>query len=106
MDTGGADPNVTAKTGSTALHHAVSSGSPELVGYLLEHGANVDANSDMGTPLLSAVFYNRMGALTVLLAHSANVNTSVGKTPPPLCAAAGMGNVGMVAALLEAGFSN
>ena len=46
---------------STALHGAVVSGQPSIVQYLIDHGAQVDANNRLGwTPLMvaEAVFTN------------------------------------------------
>ncbi len=50
LDLGVGDPRW---SGSTALHGAILSNQPSIVQYLVDHGANVDAKTDLGwTPLM------------------------------------------------------
>lgn len=43
--------------------------------YLLQHGADIDAQNNTGiTPLMDAVYNNNVDSLKVLLAHGAHVN--------------------------------
>jgi ankyrin repeat protein len=48
-------------------------GNNELTGYLLSKGAEVDSQSDAGTPLIWAAGHGQQDALKVLLEHHANV---------------------------------
>ena len=56
----GFDPNVPGELQATPLHFAAADGRPDLVGILLEHGANVDAVAshidEQSTPLAWAVY--------------------------------------------------
>ena len=49
-------------------------GNTELMEYLLSKGAEVESQSDAGTPLLWAAGHGQLDALKVLLEHHANVN--------------------------------
>ena len=102
---GGADVSHASNDGFCALHHAVHADNIELVKYLLGKSANVDAISEHGTPLLSAVMYGREDSVTALLEASADPNAAAGQAPPAICAAAAMGNGEMVTRLLGAGGS-
>jgi ankyrin repeat protein len=59
----GADPNarcVPNQLSQTPLHLAVTSGSLNAAGYLLAHGADMNAVDDLGrTPILTALLYSR-----------------------------------------------
>jgi ankyrin repeat protein len=48
-------------------------GNNELMEYLLSKGAEVDSQSDAGTPLIWAAGHGQQDALKVLLEHHANV---------------------------------
>ena len=65
-------------TGSgTALHGAASTGNIELMRFLVEHGATVDAKAKYGiTPLWEARSYGRADAEQFLLAQGAHPDTS------------------------------
>lgn len=54
-------------------------GNTELMEYLLSKGAEVESQSDAGTPLIWAAGHGQPDALKVLLEHHANVNP----TPQP-----------------------
>lgn len=80
----GADPNIAADDGTTALHLAAGNGKPACVQALLEHGAMVDARDALGrTPLYllayGGVARNRepdLQSARLLIEHGANVNAT------------------------------
>jgi hypothetical protein len=64
-------------TGSTALFLAAEDGFDEIVGLLVNAGADVNATGNQGaTPLLVASRYGRVKAVETLIAAGANVNAS------------------------------
>ena len=107
VEKGKADVNHASKTGSTALHHAVSVEDTELIAYLIEKGADPNAVSEMGTPLLIAVIKTRPDICKTLMAAEADPNVGAVDQgiPPPICCAASMGDESMLRALLEGGGS-
>ncbi len=70
----GADPNAKdPQSGSTMLSIAALMGHTEIVTWLLEHGADVNAKSrDGGTALHAAAFLGRIEAVKLLLEHGAD----------------------------------
>lgn len=72
--TGGADPNIQdPQSGSTLLATAALMGHTEIVGLLLEHGADVNARSrDGGTALHAAAFLGRANIVKRLLDKGAD----------------------------------
>jgi ankyrin repeat protein len=61
--------------GWTPLHAAGRSGSVDIMRWLLNHGANARAQSDMRrTPLHQAAFTVELGAVEVLLEHDTDIN--------------------------------
>jgi ankyrin repeat protein len=81
----GADVSIKAQGGLQPIHAAVGSyGSLEMVDYLLESGANIDAEDDEGrTPIFYAVVDYNMEAISHLGEKGANVNhrDHAGMTP-------------------------
>ena len=70
----------------TPLHNAARDGRIDVLAYLLQRGANPNAqNVDGWTPLCIAAEVDQVGAITTLLEQSADVNinaqTSIGFTP-------------------------
>ncbi|KAF6198752.1 hypothetical protein GE061_006774 [Apolygus lucorum] len=65
------------------LHHAVRKGYINIVRYLLDHGADFKASSDLGTPLHSAVIMLQEEIVKLLVGLGANVNATdnSGKVP-------------------------
>ena len=60
--------------GWTALHYAASGPEPKTVGWLLDHGAEVDALSPNGsTPLMLAAQYGSEVSVDLLLARGADM---------------------------------
>jgi ankyrin repeat protein len=81
----GADPRQAAANGARvqAIHAAVSSNQPQVVAWLLDAGADVDARQQMDyTPLMGAAANARTEIVDLLLARGANpsLTTTDGKT--------------------------
>eukprot|EP00163_Fabomonas_tropica_P006318 TRINITY_DN158_c0_g1_i3.p1 TRINITY_DN158_c0_g1~~TRINITY_DN158_c0_g1_i3.p1 ORF type:complete len:206 (+),score=38.73 TRINITY_DN158_c0_g1_i3:508-1125(+) len=98
--------NVSARTssGNTALHYAASKGHEDVVKFLIESGADVDALDDYkATALHRAAARGRLDVVKQLVASDANVNLqdSVGDTP--LHHAALGGHVAILKFLFENG---
>jgi len=93
----GADPRGANVHGWTALHQAAYSGLPALVELLLEAGAPVDvfARGDGGTPLIVALFWGHRDAAERLAEE--------GVEPANLRAAAGLGRLDLIDAVLADG---
>jgi ankyrin repeat protein len=90
--------------GFTALHHAVLSGFEDVVGMILEAGADVNADSlDHGSPLCLAASKARERVVDILLEYRADVLRPYGKVGTPLhCACIG-GSTTIVESLLKRG---
>lgn len=62
------------RSGWTALHYAAAAGQPEIIAYLLDQGAQIDAISpNRTTPLMMAVSSGRNKAVSVLIERGANL---------------------------------
>ena len=71
----GADPHLLdSRMGASALHGAAQSGSTDVIGLLLDHGAFVDqqAPTHGHTPLIDAVWHKRAPAVALLLRRGAD----------------------------------
>lgn len=76
--------NLFDKAGNSLLHNAVEKESLELVGLLLNFGAEPNVRNNMGnTPLHFAVIIQNMTIIELLINNKANVNakSNSGKTP-------------------------
>jgi len=94
----GADVHQAASnpTKVTALHAAVSSGQLEIVRWLVEAGADVNARQQIDyTPLMGAAANARLEILDLLLAHGADpsLKTTEGRTAADLAREHGHGEV-------------
>jgi ankyrin repeat protein len=78
----GADPNVTAADGNSALVSAIFSGNPAVARVLLEAGANPDAAGGGYTPLHVAMLRGDSASAKALLAKGANPNVLMTKGSP------------------------
>ena len=83
----GADVNAMTKNGASAIHYASNDGSVERISFLLDHGANLQCQSIVGTPLHWAAGQQRCEAIRYLISRGADINAS-GKSPPPIFLAA------------------
>lgn len=87
----------------TALHNASAQGHLRMVVRLLELGANIDARDWHGvTPLIAAVYAEKLSIVQQLLKNGANVNVVPEKAPTALIAAIQTGNLAIVNMLLDA----
>lgn len=78
------DINSITKAGLTPLHMAIKTRNFEVIDFLLENGANIEAKDEKGfTPLYYAVVMNHIEITTHLLKKGANPNTQneLGNTP-------------------------
>uniref|UniRef100_A0A8I7BK79 Serine/threonine-protein kinase BSK1-like TPR repeats domain-containing protein n=2 Tax=Hordeum vulgare subsp. vulgare TaxID=112509 RepID=A0A8I7BK79_HORVV len=102
----GADVGAATPRG-TALHIAATQAHPNLVAFLLRHGA--DPNKlvcRVFTPLVSSILGGSLECMKLLIQAGANVNAdgSLGTTTTPLLVACSRrGNIRLVECLLEAG---
>ncbi len=80
--------NVADGEGSTPLHYAVWKGHEELVQFLVDRGANVNAhnsNAHWGTtPLHAAAHSNRASLIRLLVAHGAKLDELDASVQTPL----------------------
>lgn len=74
----GADPNVRGRKGATALWYAALSGRAEVVQLLVDHGANLNVQEEVGhsSPLDSAASLGHIAVVEVLLNAGADVKTT------------------------------
>jgi len=101
----GKDVNSKDIAGQTALIYASENGRLEVVKYLVENGADVNAKSGRhgrGTALIYASAANRIIVMEYLLEHGADINaTSPGFNETALIWAAAQGHVKAVNLLLN-----
>jgi len=93
--------------GQTALMYAAESGSMEVVKYLVENGANVNAvsgDAGRGTPLIYAAAANKLEVVKYLLENGADINsTTPYQHETALLWAVAMGHAEVVKLLVEKG---
>ncbi|KAL0419813.1 UNVERIFIED_CONTAM: Ankyrin repeat domain-containing protein 53 [Sesamum radiatum] len=70
----GADVKASDFKGMTALHYAAERGHKKLMQLLISQGADVEADSDHGTPLQRAASHGEKEAVRILLDHKSNPN--------------------------------
>jgi uncharacterized protein len=77
---------------------------PDVVSYLIKHGAKVDKPGKWDiTPLCRAAFLGETAGVRVLLAHGAHINHIDGNGNTPLMSAASAGHIEVVRALIRGG---
>ena len=97
-----ANPNLLDPRGSPPLYDAL--GDVPTMKALLDGGADPNARTYQGTPLLLQVVLDKdQRAVELLLAHQADVNCTNREGGTPLCATARMGNKPIAELLLKAG---
>ncbi len=88
----------------TALIRAAEGNHPDVLGYLAEARADLEArDKDDDTALLTAVNWGHLGALRALIALGADLNAVSRKHGVPLASAVSDHKPDLIAALLEAG---
>ena len=89
------------KDGFTLLILASYKGKSEIVDYLLQNGAEVNAVSDMGSALMAAVVKNNFEIIEKLVRAGANLNLTDSAHCTALHLAVQFGNIDSVAFLLS-----
>jgi ankyrin repeat protein len=103
----GADVNAAQGDGMTPLHRTAETGNVRMADVLIEAGANLEAQTRVGshTPLHVASASGRAGVVALLVASGADVEARTTTGATPLHFAAASGSAGAVTALLEGGAS-
>ncbi|CAI5467002.1 unnamed protein product [Closterium sp. Yama58-4] len=91
------------KSGAQAIHHAAGHGSVKILELLLDHGADPNAQSDAGPPLLWACGHGKVAAAEVLLTRGANPDTPNEDGVNSLLTATAAGETEIVKLLLKHG---
>lgn len=97
----GADPNSRNGLEFTPLYIASASYQMDVMGDLLKAGADVDAESNYGTPLMFAAATGNIYGANILLAKGANVNATRNDGMTILMMASYSGNPAFVGELLK-----
>ena len=101
---GGMDPNIADENGTTGLIEAAKSGHRELVGLLLDNGAEIEGRDEKfgGTALIWAVLRGRTETVELLLEKGADISAAEDKNGmPALILAAMQGQTDTIKFLLE-----
>ena len=99
----GADLNVQV-IGKSPLHLAIEKDELEMSRLLIEHGADVNAEDDLGSaPLHGANYSDNVDLAKFLIEHGANVNAEDDLGSTPLHGASYSGNVDLAKLLIEHG---
>jgi hypothetical protein len=100
----GADVNLTASDGTTALYMAAQNGNLSMVQYLVQRGAGKEqVYKDGGTPLLVAVQYGYLAIVRYLAQQGADKERVRNDGATPLLIAAYKGNLAIVQCLVQRG---
>jgi quinoprotein dehydrogenase-associated probable ABC transporter substrate-binding protein len=90
--------------GETPLHHALQLQFPEMVAFLVAHGADVNMRDRDGwTPIMTAAYGDDAAAVKLLAAHGADPNTPSTQNLTPLGIATQYGKDKAAVALVEVG---
>ncbi|CAI5526990.1 unnamed protein product [Closterium sp. Naga37s-1] len=89
------------KSGAQAIHHAAGHGSVKILELLLDNGADPNAQSDAGPPLLWACGHGKVAAAGVLLTRGANPDTPTEDGVTSLLTATAAGETEIVKLLLK-----
>ena len=88
------------KDGFSALVLSTYRNNNAVARFLIEHGANVNENSKMGSPLMAAVVKGNNEIAALLIQKKANVNTTDEKGTTALIYAVQFGNAAIIKELL------
>ena len=97
----GGDPNSRNGLEFTPLHIAAASYQMDVMGALLSAGADADAESNYGTPLMFASATGNIAGANILFAKGVNVNATRNDGMSVLMMASYSGNPALVGALLQ-----
>lgn len=98
------DINVRDWKDKTAMHYACEMGFTEMVKYLIQEGADIEAEENSWTPLLLASERGHLEVIRLLLAAGANIETpTLFNKNTPISWAAMSGHTACVKLLLENG---
>ena len=90
--------------GEAPLHHAVQQRSPEMVAFLIAHGADVNQRDRDGwTPIMTAAYLDDAADVKALAAHGADPNALSAQNLSPLGIATQYGKNNAAVELLESG---
>ncbi len=95
--------NFKNKSGFTALTIACYSGNIEVATLLAQHVDNINVNSDVGTPLMAAVFKNNIDIAKMLLDLGADVNIVDPKGTSALHYGVRFSNIDLIELLVDYG---
>ena len=96
----------TDKNGFSLLHLAVKANQIDIVLFLLEHGAEINARCKRGTtPLHVAVDFNNVEIINILAEHGANIDAKSNLWQTPLLLAVNKGQPNVAKLLIEHGAS-
>ncbi|KAM1095767.1 hypothetical protein EV2_010909 [Malus domestica] len=87
----GASLGTASELGAAALHHAAGLGDIELLRYLISKGADVNSQSDAGSPLIWAAGHGQQDATKILFEHHANPNAENDDSITPLLSSVAVG---------------
>ena len=97
----GGDPNSRNGLEFTPLYIAAASYQMDIMGELLKAGADADAESNYGTPLMFAAATGNIAGANILFSKGVNVNATRNDGMSVLMMASYSGNPALVGALLE-----
>ena len=96
--------NVLDLQGETPLHHALQQRYPDMIAFLIAHGADVNMRDRDGwTPIMTAAYGDDADAVKLLAAHGADPNAASNQNLTPLGIATQYGKNKAAVALIEAG---
>lgn len=88
----------------TPLHAAVTNTKIDVLKFLLEHGADINANTmNEGTPLTLAIYRNKTEAAKVLIEYGADIHVMPRMKMPALYLAIKTANIEIFELLLQKG---
>ena len=99
-----ADINIKSRTGWTLLHFTAQAGKLDYVEYLIDHGADIDAqDNDGNSPFMLACLSNRVDVYKYLHDKGADINIQTKRYGTPLTFATSWGWLNLAQLLIEWG---